>query len=98
MDVDIPFNYPFKPPKVIFKTKIFHCNINKKGVVCLDLLTGRMWNPTFTLSKILLCVVDLMRNPNPESPYEPSIATLLKKSKKLHDDKAREWTKMYACA
>ena len=38
-------NYPINPPKVRFKTKIFHPNIHfKTGEVCIDILKEK-WTP-----------------------------------------------------
>lgn len=33
IEVNFPAEYPFKPPKINFKTKIYHPNVDEKGQV-----------------------------------------------------------------
>jgi len=93
--VEFPKNYPFSPPKIKFETKIYHCNVNDKGEICLEELKDK-WSPGLTVARILDIVSVLMKTPNTENPVNADIATQLKTNKKLHDDTAAEWTRKYA--
>ena len=61
--VDVPADYPFKPPKMNFTTKIWHPNIDfETGKISLDALRNN-WNPCWTLQSILLTVFSVLQDP-----------------------------------
>lgn len=45
IEINYPAEYPFKPPKINFKTKIYHPNIDEKGQVCLPIISAENWKP-----------------------------------------------------
>lgn len=96
LDVHFPQDYPFKPPKVVFRTRIYHCNINSQGAICLDILKDN-WSPALTISKVLLSICSLLTDANPHDPLVGSIAQEYLNNREEHDSTAREWTKRYAC-
>jgi len=95
LSIHFPSDYPFKPPIVTFKTKIFHPNINAAGGICLDILKNQ-WSPALGVSKVLLSILSLLTDANPNDPLVPDIADLYKRDRAAYDARAREWTQIYA--
>ena len=53
INLEFPTEYPFKPPKVNFKTPIYHPNIDEKGQVCLPIVSAESWKPATKTEQVV---------------------------------------------
>ena len=98
LEITFPNEYPFKPPVVSFRTKIYHPNVSNddKGSMCLGLLRPDEWKPPNKVVAVLRLIQSLMAEPNIDDAIEPSIANEFKENRKEFEKNAKDWVKRYA--
>ena len=104
LNVKFPDNYPDKAPEVVFKTPIYHININHKklqgpgaeplGHVCISTLNW--WKPEYKMREVLSNIFGLFYMANPDSPYGMERANELRYQRALHEEKIKYFTKKFA--
>uniref|UniRef100_A0A6U3B4Y0 UBC core domain-containing protein n=1 Tax=Paramoeba aestuarina TaxID=180227 RepID=A0A6U3B4Y0_9EUKA len=79
VSIEYTEEYPVKPPRVRFESKVFHPNVYENGDVCMDLLQKR-WSPQYDTAAILTSLQSLLPDPNPESPANVLAAKLFEEN------------------
>jgi len=96
IDIVIPQDYPYSPPKMKFDTKIWHPNISSQtGAICLDVL-GKEWSPALTIRTALLSIQALLSAPEADDPQDAEVADMYKQNRELFTQTARYWTETFA--
>ncbi|KAK4620079.1 Ubiquitin-conjugating enzyme E2 5A [Fulvia fulva] len=98
IQVTLPKEYPFKPPVVAFRTKIYHPNVSNddKGAMCLGMLKAEEWKPPNKIADVLKLVKAVLSAPQPDDAIETTIAEQYKNDFKGFEKEAKMWTSKYA--
>ncbi|KAI3837109.1 hypothetical protein MKX03_031055 [Papaver bracteatum] len=81
ISIEFSKDYPFKPPRVAFKTQLpRHSQRTMKS----------------SAYRKLLSICSLLTDPNPDDPLVPEIAHMYKTDKAKYERTARSWTLKYA--
>eukprot|EP00761_Pharyngomonas_kirbyi_P003975 gb/GECH01003979.1/.p1 GENE.gb/GECH01003979.1/~~gb/GECH01003979.1/.p1 ORF type:complete len:152 (+),score=42.96 gb/GECH01003979.1/:1-456(+) len=93
----LPEDYPFHPPEVTMKTKVYHPNFNHEdGSICVDVLQQDNWRPMCGIVEVLSAIVEVMRSPEPDHALDADIGEEYTNNKKQFEKTAKKWTKDYA--
>ena len=95
--LQFPENYPWSPPSFQFSDKLWHPNIYTDGKVCISILhsgideTGyesecERWSPVMTARSVIVSIISLLYNPNPDSPANIDAAKMYLNDKNKYLD------------
>lgn len=63
LSMEFASTYPYTAPTVLFKTPIYHPNVDFSGRICLDILKEK-WSATLSIGSVLLSLQSLLGEPN----------------------------------
>lgn len=96
IEINFPVDYPFRPPKLYFHTRIYHPNIDEKGYVCLPIITSDNWKPATKMDQVINALVSLVNDPDPHNALRADIAEEMIADKRKFLITAEQFTKKYA--
>ena len=96
VNLDFTDNYPFKPPKIKFITKIYHPGVKTDtGEICTQAIEQN-WVPTLNAKFVIEAILTVLKTPNAENAQEMSIASQWQSNRQAWEATAAEWVQQYA--
>jgi Ubiquitin-protein ligase len=96
LSIELPQQYPFKPPEAKFETKIYHPNVLKDtGEICKDMYQ-QGWGPVKNLRWVIELILSFLINPVPEHSVEADISRQMIDNHEAYVATARQWVHQYA--
>ena len=86
--------FPKNGPEAIFKTKMFHPNVNSDGHICINLLNN--WDPKYSIVSVFYGILEIMDHPVASGGYSNEARNLLEKDEEAFYRKVEEYTINYA--
>jgi ubiquitin-conjugating enzyme E2 D/E len=106
VNILLPDDYPFSPPRCRFTTKLYHPNISPEAFHAIDCPEGGRihidilrdgWQPCLTITRILLSIQSLLTDPNPhESMNGEAGDMLLAHRVDEYNRTVQDWVQLYA--
>ena len=97
-----PTDYPMSPPKMIFKSEMWHPNIYPNGEVCISILHSpgedpnqyedvtERWSPVQSVQSVLLSVMSMLAEPNDESGANIEASKMWRTDRKAFSKKVQD--------
>ena len=104
--LSFPNDFPNSPPEMQFETELFHPNVYPDGKVCISILhppgtdqfneqetEDERWRPILGVESILMSVLSMLLDPNPNSPANMDAAVMYRDSNAEWKKKVRALTR-----
>ncbi|EJW84687.1 ubiquitin-conjugating enzyme family protein, partial [Wuchereria bancrofti] len=96
VEIEFTKEYPFKPPKIKFLTKVYHPNIDEKGEVSLAMALNENWKPSVKIDQLLTALTELLCSPQLGCVLRPDLAELYIKDVDAYNRNASEFCKHHS--
>lgn len=96
--LQLPADYPFKPPTIRFATRIYHPNVTNDaaGSICLGVVKAENWKPSTKIVTVLEHIRGLLVDPAPDDPLEDRIAQEYKQDRAAFEKNVKQYVQKYA--